>query len=496
MTVALTNGGYVDLFNNAGYTHLIVDLVGFHTPEFGSHFFGRTPQRIIDTRSGAGTPVSTTVSVPVEWPDYVTGALLNVTATQATTDTFVHAGSESGYSTSTLNLKPGQTVPNAAVAQVKSGDLMRFSNNAGTTHVIADVEGVFVGQGGCVSECAVAWGMGVNDSVGARPNAPKSAQLPVTGVSGVKAIASGVDMGYALKTDGTVVAWGANEYGQLGNGWTGLGSPMPVPVKGLAGVTQIAAGPHAGYALRDGTVLRWGRTPVYATARPFLTEVISGATKIAATETNGFALVDGQAYGWGSAHDGLLGVTYKEASAEPRKILGVTDMRDIAGGKYTAYAIKNDGSLWAWGSNRAGELGIGVACDSNTGQGCGSAEAVKVSGLTDVRAVSAALGRAYALLGDGSVWTWGTVGVCSGCASTTPVKMAELADVTQVAATPGGGYALRADGTVLGWGANHFGELANDAAGTFAGQPVVVGGSTGVTAVAGGRYAGYALTGA
>lgn len=235
VTVAVGESGYVKLFNNAGSTQLIVDLVGFHTPEFGSHFLARTPQRILDTRSGTGTgtpntPVHATVSVLVELADYLTGALLNVTATEATADTFVRASGKSGITTSTLNLKVGQTVPNAAVVQMESGDLMRFYNNAGTTHVIADVAGVFVGQGACVSECVVAWGMGSNGSVGTRPNTPVTAQLPITGVAGIKSIAAGNGMGYALKTDGTVLAWGANEFGQLGNGWAGLGSPMPVPV--------------------------------------------------------------------------------------------------------------------------------------------------------------------------------------------------------------------------------------------------------------------------
>ncbi|MEN6328481.1 MAG: LytTR family transcriptional regulator, partial [Syntrophomonas sp.] len=71
-------------------------------------------------------------------------------------------------------------------------------------------------------------------------------------------IAGGAYSGYALKSDGTVWAWGNNQGSQLGD-HTGLYIPYPVQVSGLTGVTAIAGGFYSGYALKsDGTVWAWG----------------------------------------------------------------------------------------------------------------------------------------------------------------------------------------------------------------------------------------------
>jgi alpha-tubulin suppressor-like RCC1 family protein len=78
--------------------------------------------------------------------------------------------------------------------------------------------------------------------------------VPVSGLTGVTAIAGGSFTGYALRSDGTVWAWGYNAYAALGDGTT-TDSTVPVPVSGLTGVTAIAGGSFTGYALRtDGTV--------------------------------------------------------------------------------------------------------------------------------------------------------------------------------------------------------------------------------------------------
>jgi alpha-tubulin suppressor-like RCC1 family protein len=72
--------------------------------------------------------------------------------------------------------------------------------------------------------------------------------VPVSGLTGVVAIAGGSTSGYALGSDGTVLAWGGNQSGQLGDGTTS-NSMVPVQVSGLTGVTAIAAASSSGYAL-------------------------------------------------------------------------------------------------------------------------------------------------------------------------------------------------------------------------------------------------------
>ena len=82
--------------------------------------------------------------------------------------------------------------------------------------------------------------------------------MPVTGLSGVVAIAAGAEHSLALLNNGTVMAWGNNEQGELGNGTT-TNTAVPVAVTGLSHVVAIAAGGYHSLALlENGTVMAWG----------------------------------------------------------------------------------------------------------------------------------------------------------------------------------------------------------------------------------------------
>src|SRR5947207_1041949 len=82
--------------------------------------------------------------------------------------------------------------------------------------------------------------------------------VAVSGLSGVSAVAAGAKHNLALLENGTVMAWGANETGQLGNGTTTL-STTPIAVSGLSEVKAVAAGTHQSLALlKNDTVMAWG----------------------------------------------------------------------------------------------------------------------------------------------------------------------------------------------------------------------------------------------
>jgi alpha-tubulin suppressor-like RCC1 family protein len=131
---------------------------------------------------------------------------------------------------------------------------------------------------------------------------------------------------------------------------------------------------------------------------------------------------------------------------------------------------------------------------------------VRVTGLTDVTVIAGGLGAAYALRGDGTVWAWGMggagrLGNGSTESSSVPVQVSGLTDATAIAA--GGGYyvtllggaaahALRTDGTVMAWGTSQ--QLGNGATANSS-VPVPVSGLAGVTVIAAGPFNGYAVTG-
>ena len=96
----------------------------------------------------------------------------------------------------------------------------------------------------------MAWGRGNEGELGngamAGSDVPVSVEL---GGAAVTAISGGEEHNLALLGDGTVMAWGANGQGQLGDGGTAA-SPVPVAVTGLTGVSAIAAGGHNSLAAR------------------------------------------------------------------------------------------------------------------------------------------------------------------------------------------------------------------------------------------------------
>ena len=108
-----------------------------------------------------------------------------------------------------------------------------------------------------------AWGYNGCGQLGDGSTTNRLTPVQVSGLTGVVAIAGGGSHSLALKSDGTVWAWGCNDYGQLGDGTT-TNRLTPVQVSGLTGVVAIAGGGAHSLALKsDGTVWAWG-----ATARP------------------------------------------------------------------------------------------------------------------------------------------------------------------------------------------------------------------------------------
>jgi alpha-tubulin suppressor-like RCC1 family protein len=190
-------------------------------------------------------------------------------------------------------------------------------------------------------------------------------------------------------------------------------------------------------------------------------------------------------------------------------VSGLTGITAVAGGGHSngTYALRSDGTVWAWGYNFDGALGHGQPCAPN--QDCLSNVPVQVSGLTDATAIASGVYNGMALRADGTVWTWGanhqgqlgdgvTCGTQpnpEGCRSFVPVRVADLTNVTRVAAFYGGGYALRADGTVWSWGTNYGGTLGTTTIpeDQWAVTPVQVMNLSGVGELSSGTGGGYAI---
>jgi hypothetical protein len=410
---------------------------------------------------------------------------------------------------SNLNLAPGQTAPNLVAVGVGARAGVSFYNNAGTVHLIADLVGYFsLPPVACTGKCVYAWGANTSGILGTGTHESSSATpQPVYGLSNVKAIAGG----YALRTDGTVWAWGTNGAGELGNGWGGGKSVVPVPVLGLTDITAIdhgialkADGTVWAWGLVPPANAR--STPVQV---PGLTQVTAVA---ASGQTAFAVRSDGTAWAWGDNHYGALGTgaPVNAFRNDPEQIAGLTDVRSITAGGLGALALKNDGTLWSWGINREGELGTGIVGTDclgfpPTGPDCYSTVPVQV-GLTGVVATGNDSLHGFAVKDDGTAWAWGYNGRgglgngvdCQSCVTGTPAQIVGPANARAVKARGFAGYLLDADGRVWAWG-----QTFNDQLGPVEGTPPPLGYSTvalrlsspvGVSAIAASTYGtGFAL---
>lgn len=347
-------------------------------------------------------------------------------------------------------------------------------------------------------------------------------------------IASGDYHSIALKSDGTVLAWGYGVYGQLGNDST-ADSSIPVRVVDasatgmLTGVSRIAGGGFHSLALkRDGTVWAWGygangQLGNNSSANfPFPVQVVgaggsgvlTGVTAIAGGDLHSLALkADGTVWAWGSGVNGQLGNNSSVNSSVPVQVKGaggigvLTGVVAIAGGGFHSLALKSDGTVWAWGYDEDGELGNNSIASSSSVP----VQVVRSDGTGMLTGVVAIAGGGYHSLALRSrtvlAWGWGFFGQLGNngtAAVSAPVQVVGAGGtgrLTSVAAIAGGTYhslALKGDGTVWAWGRNFSGQLGNnDNIGASVPVQVVGAGGTGsltdVAAIAGGSDHSLAL---
>ncbi|MFG2984305.1 PKD domain-containing protein [Streptomyces sp. NPDC048258] len=136
--------GTITLYTNTGSTHLILDAVGYYANDGKTLFTPAVPQRLADTRTtGKLNPGATTTVTGL--PAGAIGAALNVTATESTGPGFltVYGHGTTRPEASSLNTRPGETVPNHVTTPVTDGRVSISNSYGGSTHVITDLLGYF-----------------------------------------------------------------------------------------------------------------------------------------------------------------------------------------------------------------------------------------------------------------------------------------------------------------------------------------------------------------
>jgi alpha-tubulin suppressor-like RCC1 family protein len=283
-----------------------------------------------------------------------------------------------------------------------------------------------------------------------------------------------------LKSNGTLWAWGLNDKGQLGNGNTTNQTTGPIQVGSNKTWVSISTGKIYNLGLKaDGSLWAWGANgygeygdgTTNEQHSPTQIRVDSSMTiSISAGPVHGLGLrSDGTIWGWGLNKYGALGVGDTIERDAPVKIGSDKDWISISAGGGHGLALKSNGTLWAWGVNSQGQLGNGTTTDQLS--------PIQIGSDTDWVSISADYGANHALKSDGTMWAWGfnlygRLGDGTQNDQHSPVKIGSCSTWVSISSGQMHGLGLRSDGTVWGWGYNAFGSVGDGTSGSDRYDPV------------------------
>ena len=204
------------------------------------------------------------------------------------------------------------------------------------------------------------WAWGQNDYGNLGTGTKKvNSKVPVKILDNIKYVQAGAFNSMAIDRSGNLWAWGWNKYGQLGDGTK---TDRLTPVKIMSGVNYVSGGSDKTLIVCDDGSLYWLSLRITTPCK-----IMDGVKKVSAGRFTQMILRrDGTLWMFGSNDDGLLGDgTTKNRYAPSDAIQIMSGVRDISMGYRHAMAVKNDGSLWAWGRNSGGQLGDGTYVTRN-----------------------------------------------------------------------------------------------------------------------------------
>ncbi len=298
------------------------------------------------------------------------------------------------------------------------------------------------------------------------------------------AISGGNLSSLAVKKDGTLWTWGRNNYGQLGLGnTTNYSSPVQVGV--LTNWLKISGttGGSAAAIKTDGTLWTWGRnfagqlglgnTTNYSSPKQVgaLTNwnFIQGYYHFLAVKT------DGTLWSWGAGNAGCLGLGNSTYYSSPKQVGGSTNWSTTSCGTYSSIAVKTDGTLWGWGRNDVGQLGL-----SFTSYGVSSP--TQIGALTNWAQAVISQFATLAVKTDGTIWAWGNnaqgqLGLGDTSNRNSPNQIGTLTNWLTVSTNGSTSFAIKTNTTLWAWGTGSSGQLGNNATNSYS-SPIQIGSST------------------
>ena len=295
-----------------------------------------------------------------------------------------------------------------------------------------------------------------------------------------KKVAASANYSVAIKTDGTLWACGFNQYGQFGNGTTSTFATYFTKIGNETNWADIfccssnSTGNHTMGLKTDGTLWAWGlntygqlgignttnqSTPVQVSLPngKFVANISLGGNHTLALMT------DGTLYSWGYNSNGQLGIGNTNNSSYPVQVSlpnGLIASGIATGGGYS-FAIMTNGTMYGWGTNSTGQVGNGTITTSVL-----SPVKVSLPVLKYAKAATAGTGQSLAIMTDGTLYSWGQnnngqlgIGSTTNQSTPTQVTLPQGKSVQNVIAGFYHTMATMTDGSLYAWGNNGYGQL-------------------------------------
>ena len=315
------------------------------------------------------------------------------------------------------------------------------------------------------------WGGGAYGQLGNGTSSGSSiVPIQISTLDTWKSVSAGSTTSFAIRNDGTLWAWGYNSGGMYGNGTT-TQSNVPLQIGTGTDWKEISANSFVVLAIKtDGTLWGWGYDAGWGvtgsgtnTAHPTATQLgtstnwkqISAGIYCCAAVQN-----DGTLWAWGNNANGQFGNGTNALSYVPLQIGIGSTWKQVSAARSAIMAIKTNGSLWVAGSNQGGEFGNGT----NTGS---ANTFTRIGTDSNWAQVNNGFASTIALKTNGTLWGWGqnssgVLGIGSTTTTYTPTQIGTATIWVQGMNFNFVSGGVQIDGTLWMWGQNGYGQLGNN----------------------------------
>lgn len=431
----------------------------------------------IDSVSAGVLTADVTFSAPA---DTGAGTVDSYVITAKQSDGVGVSATASAAGTASLTLTAGGTTTFAAQAISNAFGPGAFSGFGNSTSV-------FIGQ--------ELYGWGANTAlIGDNTRINKSSPVQVGALTNWSQVSAGGTQSLAVKTDGTLWAWGHTDVGQVGDNTEHfeLWRSSPIQIGALTDWSSVGAGNKTSFAITtSGELYAWGEndfgqlglgdrtnrsSPVQVGALTNWSQVSSGDDHCLAIKT------DGTLWAWGDGQDEGVGDGTGLRRSSPVQIGSDTDWAKISTISVSSFGLKTDGTLYAWGPNGSGQLGL-----DNRISKLSPTEVTLAPAFSEI---SAGLNSVMGVTTSNQLWAWGDGGngrtalnIDQTIDRSSPVQVGALTNWSKLGNGFITGFGIKTDGTLWGWGGTSSQGRVGDGVNIDRSSPVQIGSETSWTSV-------------